>query len=55
MALRSALNPATHHVDRPSQYPTLDNLNFKATDAQTPISQIPKVEKQMEKQNDGAW
>ena len=45
-ALRSALNPATHHVDRPSQYPTLDNLNFKATDAPIPIFQIPKVEKQ---------
>ena len=45
-ALRSALNHATHNVDRPSQYPTLDNLNFKAIDAPTPISQIPKVERQ---------
>ena len=45
-ALRSALNPAAHHVDRPSQYPTLDNLNFEATDAPIPVSQILKVEKQ---------
>ena len=43
--LRSALNPATDHVDRPSQYPILDNLKFKAIDDPTPISQIPKVEK----------
>ena len=45
-AHRSALNPATHHVDRPSQYPTLVSLNFEATDAPTSISAIPKVEKQ---------
>ena len=44
--VRSALNPATHHVESSSQYPTLDNLNFKAIDTPTPISQIPKVEKQ---------
>ncbi|KAK3748543.1 hypothetical protein QZH41_001377 [Actinostola sp. cb2023] len=42
--LRSALFPATHHVDRPSQYPTKDNL--KGVDAPTPIPQISKVEKQ---------
>ena len=45
-ALRSALNPATHHVESPSQYPTLHNLSFKVIDAPTSISQIPKVEKQ---------
>ena len=45
-AIRSALNLATHHVDRLGMYPALDNLNFKTIDAQSPISQIPKVEKQ---------
>ena len=45
-AHRSALNPATHHVDRPNQYPILVNFNFKATDAPTSISAILKVEKQ---------
>ena len=44
--LRSALFPACDHVDRPSKYPTNDDLNFKGIDAPTPISQIPKVEKQ---------
>ena len=33
-------------MDRPSQYPTQDNLNFEGIDAPTPISQISKVEKQ---------
>ncbi|MES9973939.1 MAG: hypothetical protein ABW094_06720, partial [Candidatus Thiodiazotropha sp.] len=44
-ALRSYLFPACDHVDRPSKYPTNDDLNFKGIDAPTPISQIPKVEK----------
>ena len=44
--LRSALFPACDHVDRPSKYPTNDDLNFKGIDAPTPISQNPKVEKQ---------
>ena len=45
-ALRSALHPAANYMDRPSQYPTEDGLNFEAIDAPTPISQIPKVERQ---------
>ena len=45
-ALRSALHPAANHVDRPSQYPTEDGLNFEGIDAPTPISQISKVERQ---------
>ena len=44
--LRSALFLACDHVDSPSKYPTNDDLNFKENDAPTPISQIPKVEKQ---------
>ena len=44
-ALRSALFPACDHVDRPSKYPTNDDLNFKGIDAPTPISQISEVEK----------
>ncbi|KAK3707294.1 hypothetical protein QZH41_004240 [Actinostola sp. cb2023] len=44
--LRSALFPATHHVDRSGQYQTQDGLNFEGVDAPTPISQIPRVEKQ---------
>ena len=46
-SLRSALFLACDHVDRPSKYPTSDDLNFKGKgiDAPTPISQIPKMEK----------
>ena len=44
-ALRSVLFPACDHVDRPSKYPTKDDLTFKGIDAPTPISRIPKVEK----------
>ena len=44
-ALRLALFPACDYVDRPSKYPTDDDLNFKRIEAPTPISQIPKVEK----------
>ena len=44
-AIRSALFPACDHVDRPSKYPTNDDLNFKGIDAHTPISQISKMEK----------
>ena len=45
-ALRSALFPAMHHVDRPTMYPTTDGLDFTGIDAPTPISQIGKVERQ---------
>ena len=44
-ALRSALFPAMHHVDRPTMYPTADGLDFTGIDAPTPISQIDKVER----------
>ena len=44
-ALRSALFPACDHVDRPSKYPTNDDLNFKGINAPTPISHISKVKK----------
>ena len=44
-ALRSALNPTTQHVDRPSQYPTQDNLDFERIDALAPISHVPRVDK----------
>ena len=44
-AHQSTLFPACDHVDRPSKYPTNDDLNFKGISAPTPISQIPKVEK----------
>ena len=45
-ALRSALFPASDHVDRPSKYPTDDGLSFEGIDAPTPISQIKRVERQ---------
>ena len=45
-ALRSARFPACDHVDRPSNYPTDDGLNFEGIDAPTLMSQITKVEKQ---------
>ena len=45
-ALRSALFPASDHVDRPSKYPTDDCLSFEGIDAPTPISQIKRVERQ---------
>ena len=54
-ALRSALNPATHHVGRPNLYPTLDGFNFGGIDAPTPISQVPKVEKQNGLANIFGW
>ena len=44
-AIRSAIFPAADHVDRPSKYPTQDNLDFNGIDAPTPISQISKVER----------
>ena len=47
-ALRAALAypPPPYHPERPRWYPTEDGLNFQGIDATTPISQIPKVEKQ---------
>ena len=45
-ALRSALFTANDHADRSGKYPTEDGLDFYGIDAPTPISQIPKVEKQ---------
>ena len=46
-ALRSYKFLVDHdkHAYRPSQYPTLDGLNFKGINTPTPVSQIPKVEK----------
>ena len=47
-ALRAALAypPPPHNPKRPRWYHTEDGLNFQGVDAPTPISQIPKVEKQ---------
>ena len=47
-ALRSAQFPVVHgnHAYRPTKYPTNDGLDFTGIDAPTPISQIPKVERQ---------
>ena len=47
-ALRSALFPVAHgqHAYRPSKYPQQDGLDFTGIDAPTPISQIPRVERQ---------
>ena len=47
-ALRSALFPVAHgqHAFRPSKYPQHDSLDFTGIDAPTPISQIPRVERQ---------
>ena len=45
-SLRSALFPAAKDPQRPTKYPTQDVLNFEGIDVPTPISQIPKVEKQ---------
>ena len=38
----SALFPAYDHVDRPSMYPTNDDLNFKGIDAPRPSLRSPK-------------
>ena len=47
-ALRSALaNPAPpHHPERTTWYSNEDGLDFTGIDAPTPVSQIPKVERQ---------
>jgi hypothetical protein len=45
-SLRSALFPAGKDPQRPTKYPTEDGLDFTGIDAPTPISQIPKVERQ---------
>ena len=47
-ALRSALLPVVHgnQAYQPTKYPTNDGLDFTGIDAPTPISQIPKVERQ---------
>ena len=44
--INSALYPASDHVDRLSKYPNPDYLKVNDIDFPTPISQIPKVEKQ---------
>ena len=44
--LRSILFPARDHVDRPSKYPTDDGLIRERIDSPTPISQIPRAERQ---------
>ena len=41
-----AYPPPPHNPGKPSWYPTENGLNFQGIDAPTPISQIPKVEKQ---------
>ena len=45
-AINSALNPADNHVDRLSSYSSIDYLKKNGIDFPTPISQIPKLEKQ---------
>ena len=45
-SLRSALFPVAKDPQRPTKYPTKDGLNFTGIDAPTPVSQIPKVERQ---------
>ena len=47
-ALRAALAkpPPPYNPKRPRWYPTEDGLSFQGIDAPTPISQMPKVEKQ---------
>ena len=45
-ALRAALFPVAKDPQRPSKYPTDDFLDFSGIDSPTPISQIPRVEKQ---------
>ena len=45
-ALRAARSQVVKNPQRPSKYPTKDGLDFTGIDAPTPISQIPKVEKQ---------
>ena len=39
------IGPVPNHIDRPSKFPTNDDLDFKGIDALTPISQSTKVEK----------
>ena len=43
--MNSALHPAKQHLNRLSSYPQV-NLNLEGIDFPTPISQIPKFEKQ---------
>ena len=47
-AFRSALFPVAYgeHAYRPSKYPTEDGLDLAGINSLTPISQIPKVERQ---------
>ena len=44
--LRAALFPADNHPHRSTKYPVNDILNFKGTDAPTPLSQQTRVEKE---------
>ena len=45
-ALRSAMFQVDKDPQRPAKYPREDGLDFTGIDAPTPISQIPKVERQ---------
>ena len=46
MAIRAARFPAARNPQRPSNYPQQDDLDFTGIDAPTPISQIPRFERQ---------
>ena len=45
-AIRAATFPAARNPQRPSNYPQQDDLDFTGIDAPTPISQIPRFERQ---------
>jgi len=45
-SLRAALFPVDKNPQRPSKYPTQDDLDFTGIDSPTPVSQIKQVEKQ---------
>jgi len=45
-ALRAALFPVAQNPERITKYPTEDGLDFTGIDAPTPVSQVPKVERQ---------
>ena len=45
-AIRAAKFPAARNPQRPSNYPQQDDLDFTGIDAPTPISQIPRFERQ---------
>ena len=45
-SLRAALFPPKDQVDRPSNYPTEDGLNYKGVNTPTPINQLYLVGRQ---------